>query len=59
MDNHEPRLRYPAYLNDGREPIWCRDEHQAKLILGLWRASRMVGGRHPDAPSPPTMPTDA
>ncbi len=47
MDTDEPRLPYPAYLNDGLEPIWCRDEHQAKLILGLWRAARMVGGKPP------------
>lgn len=34
----EPHLPYPLDLGDGREPIMCRDAHQARLLLGLWRA---------------------
>lgn len=31
-------LPYPLDLGDGREPIMCRDAHQASLLLGIWRA---------------------
>jgi hypothetical protein len=33
-----PHLPYPLDLGDGREPILCRDAHQASLLLGIWRA---------------------
>ncbi len=45
MTDREAHLPYPAYLNDGQEPIMCRDEHQAMLILGLWRAAQRICGR--------------
>lgn len=35
-----PHLPYPLDLGDGREPIMCRDAHQAQLLHGVWTAYR-------------------